>query len=171
MDVDFAGETLMPDLQRKLNIKEIIETKKEPVLRRQLLDAANQGLLERSLIADRHLIDLGNVSAWPTRILRGTSGITAEDAAHKILSFCGESGTKAAGDLFSILTVDDDSAVARFVGAVQQKFLAAGHGIEALQAGLAFAVDRQWLTPGRRYGTYGEVESYVLTQAGAAQAS
>lgn len=98
-------------------------------------------------------------------IQRASVGISAEDAARKIMSLCIESGA-APADVFATLADGGDFEISRFPGALQRKFLEAGYGTDDLKAGLAFAVDRNWLALGRRYGDLADVQTYALTQAG-----
>lgn len=130
---------------------------------RATLPGANEPGRTRSLLADYAPVNIvsGN-SIAPVR--RPSSGISAEDAARKIVALC-LAGKAAPGDSFSILLDAEDRTLARFPGAAQRHFLAAGHGLDDLKAGLDHAVERGWLAEGRRAGIRAEMQSYVITQA------
>jgi hypothetical protein len=90
----------------------------------------------------------------------GFKPVTAEQAAETILSLLFGSGAKP-GDSFAVLIAGSDFEIDHFNGALQTKFLE-NHTIADLKDGLACAVERTWLSLGRRFGVCGETQAYVL---------
>ena len=115
------------------------------------------------------LIEVGRIQLHGSApvVRRSSAGITAERAAQAIGSLCRDAAM-AAGDSFAVFFDGSDFEVARFPGALQSQFLGMGFGLDDLAAGLAFAVEQGWLSPGRRSGLRGEVETYVYVQNAAA---
>jgi hypothetical protein len=115
-----------------------------------------------SLIRKVAKLDLD--AAGPAPIRRLSTGLGAEQAAQAILSLARE--TKIAPeDHFTTFLDGSDFEIGRFPGAVQRRFLEA-HSVDDFTAGLAFAVERGWVSLGPRLGPRAEARTYVLKQAG-----
>lgn len=94
---------------------------------------------------------------------RDSVGLSPIEALQRLICIC--AGLKAnAGDGFTIL-LGSDAEIRRFKGAVQNRFLKIA-AVEDLKAALALGVERGCFDLGKRYGVCGEVQTYLLTQAG-----
>jgi hypothetical protein len=144
-------------LFRNLHVK--VAEMKSPESR---LEAEAQQSRTRSLVMPFAFVHLDH-EAGNVKIRRDGAGIGADEAAAKILSLA--SVISKAGASFSVLIDADDFLIARFPGALQRQFLAAGYGLDDLKAGLDRAVERGWLKESSRAGLCAEVQIYSITEA------
>lgn len=92
---------------------------------------------------------------------------TAQQSATEILSILVSGGARA-GDSFPVNVAGPLFSMNGFPGSLQAAFFGAGYQLSDLTAGLAYATtDMQWLSLGQ---TYGNVQMYVLEQAGFVEA-
>jgi hypothetical protein len=92
---------------------------------------------------------------------------TPQQSAQEYLSLRVAAGDRP-GRASPVLVTGTAFTIAKFPGAIQAAFLAAGYQIGDLVAGLAYAVGEGWLTLGDVYvdGAGNECQLYIIEQAG-----
>jgi hypothetical protein len=76
------------------------------------------------------------------------------------------------GRSFPVVVSGSPFTIAKFPGAIQAAFLAAGNQISDLVSGLAYGVEQSWFSSGNAYvdGAGNALQEYILEQSGFAQA-